>query len=412
VRRQRVQKSAGNMVELGIVGKPNVGKSTFFSAATLQSVDIANYPFTTIEANKAVGYVRKPCPHVEIGVQCNPKRSLCADGTRLIPVELIDVAGLVPGAHEGRGLGNKFLDDLRHADALIHIVDVSGSTDSEGNPVDLGAHNPMEDVKFLDNEITYWVASIILKGWVRLSRKIEGEKKKVHEVLAERLSGLNVSERHIKDAIVHLGLEDKPTKWSEEDVQNLAREVMKRAKPMLIAANKADKVEPAIVKKFVDEASKFGYQVIPMSADYELALRRAAKAGLIKYIPGDTDFEVLKHNSLNSAQKNALEKIREFMAHFGGTGVQRALEFAVFNLLDMIAVYPVEDENKWVDKNGNVLPDVFLMPRGSKAIDLAYKVHTDLGDNFIRAVNGRTKMILGHDYELQDGDVIKIIAKA
>ncbi len=412
MRRQRVQKSAGNMVELGIVGKPNVGKSTFFSAATLQSVDIANYPFTTIEANKAVGYVRKPCPHVEIGVQCNPKRSLCADGTRLIPVELIDVAGLVPGAHEGRGLGNKFLDDLRHADALIHIVDVSGSTDSEGNPVDLGAHNPMEDVKFLDNEITYWVASIILKGWVRLSRKIEGEKKKVHEVLAERLSGLNVSERHIKDAIVHLGLEDKPTKWSEEDVQNLAREVMKRAKPMLIAANKADKVEPAIVKKFVDEASKFGYQVIPMSADYELALRRAAKAGLIKYIPGDTDFEVLKHNSLNSAQKNALEKIREFMAHFGGTGVQRALEFAVFNLLDMIAVYPVEDENKWVDKNGNVLPDVFLMPRGSKAIDLAYKVHTDLGDNFIRAVNGRTKMILGHDYELQDGDVIKIIAKA
>ncbi len=400
------------MVELGIVGKPNVGKSTFFSAATMQAAEIANYPFTTIDANKAVGYVRKPCPHVEIGKPCNPKKSICIEGTRFIAVEMIDVAGLVPGAHEGRGLGNKFLDDLRHADALVHIIDVSGSTDAEGNPVGIGEYDPVEDVKFLDEEIAYWIANIIEKGWIRLARKIEGEKKKVSEVLAERLSGLNIREKEIKESIHSLGLEDKPTKWSSEDIIALSFEIRKRAKPMIIGANKADKIEEKKVRDFVERVREMGYIAIPMSADYELALKRAAKAGLVNYIPGASDFDIPAKNKLNSAQIAALEKIREFMKVYGSTGVQEVIERAVFSLLNMIAVYPVEDENKWTDKDGNVLPDVFLMPRGSTAIDLAYKVHTDLGENFIRAINGRTKRILGHDYELQDGDVIKIIAKS
>ncbi len=400
------------MVEIGIVGKPNVGKSTFFSAATMQSAEIANYPFTTIDANKAVGYVRKPCPHVELGKPCNPKKSLCIDGTRFIQVEMIDVAGLVPGAHEGRGLGNKFLDDLRHANALIHIVDVSGSTDAEGNSVGLGEYDPIKDVKFLDEEIAYWIANIIENGWLRLARKIEGEKKKVSEVLAERLSGLSIREKEIKESINHLGLDEKPTKWSSEDIISLSFEIRKRAKPMIIGANKADKVSEEQVRKFLEEAKKMGYTGVPMSADYELALKRASKAGFVKYVPGDSDFEIVKKDKLNSAQLGALEKIREFMKIYGSTGVQEVLEMAVFSLLNMIAVYPVEDENKWTDKDGNVLPDVFLMPKGSTALDLAYKVHTDLGENFIRAINGRTKRILGHDYELQDGDVIKIIAKS
>ena len=399
------------MVELGLVGKPNVGKSTFFSAVTMQDAAIGNYPFTTVDANKAIGYVRKPCPHVELGKQCNPKKSLCLNGTRYIPVELIDVAGLVPGAHEGKGLGNKFLDDLRHADSLIHIIDVSGATDAEGNPIGLGEYDPLDDVKFLDEEVSYWISGIIQNGWVRLARKVEGEKRKISEVLAERLSGLNIKEVDIRDAIRHLGLGSKPTQWSPEDILSLSFEIRKRAKPMLIAANKADKVEPERVRKFIDAAESMGYVVVPTSADYELALRKAAKAGLIEYYPGSGDFKVLHGERLSAAQMNALEKIREFMRLYGGTGVQRAIEHAVFELLGMIAVYPVEDENKWTDKNGNVLPDVFLLPNGSTALDMAYKVHSDLGDNFIRAVDGRTKRILGHDYELRDGDVIKIIAK-
>ncbi len=399
------------MVELGLVGKPNVGKSTFFSAVTMQMVEIANYPFTTIKANRAVGYVRKPCPHVELKKPCNPKRSICVNGTRYIPEEIIDIAGLVPGAYEGRGLGNKFLDDLRHADALIHVVDITGATDSEGNPVGIGDNDAINDIKFLEEEIARWINGIIENGWVRLARKIEGERKKVWEVLGERLSGLNIKEREIKQSIHHLGLDDKPTRWSSEDILNLSYEIRNRAKPMVIAANKADKLTDEKLKKIIKRASELGYAIFPTSADYELALKRAAKAGLITYSPGANDFKILKEESLSISQKKALEKIRDFLYSNGGTGIQRVIEYATFELLHMISVYPVEDESKWTDKDGNVLPDVFLMPTGATALDLAYRVHTDLGENFIRAVDGRSKRILGHDYIIKDGDVIKIISK-
>ena len=399
------------MVELGIVGKPNVGKSTFFAAATLQTVEIGNYPFTTIEANRAIGYVRKPCPHLELGKQCNPKKSLCIEGTRYIPVELIDVAGLVPEAHAGRGLGNKFLDDLRHADALIHIIDVSGSTDAEGNPVPKGSRDPCKDVDFLDKEIAYWIADIIGRGWTRIARRLEAEKVKIEVAIAERLSGLNINDKQVHAALSHLNLDEKPSRWKEEDILALSFEIRRIAKPMVIAANKADITDEEYLNKFLQRCREKGYDVIPISADYELALRRAAKAGFVDYKPGDEDFKILKEDELSAAQLKALEKIREFMHKFGGTGVQRVIEHTVFNVLQMIAVYPVEDEHKWTDKDGNVLPDVYLFPLGSTALDLAYKVHTDLGENFIRAVDGRSKKILGHDYELKDGDVIKIIAR-
>ena len=399
------------MVEIGIVGKPNVGKSTFFAAATLHTVEIGNYPFTTIEANRAFGYVRKPCPHLEIGVPCNPKKSLCIEGTRFIPVELIDVAGLVPDAHEGRGLGNKFLDDLRHADALIHIVDVSGGTDAEGNPVPKGTRDPYEDVDFLEKEIAYWIANIIGRGWIRIARRLEAEKIKIEVAIAERLSGLNINEKQVHAAVVNVDLKEKPSRWTQEDILALAFEIRKIAKPMVIAANKADIADEDYLKKFIEKCREKGYDVVPVSADYELALRRAAKAGLVDYKPGEDDFKILKEDKLTAAQLKALDKIREFMQKFGGTGVQRVIEHTVFNVLDMIAVYPVEDEHKWIDKDGNVLPDVYLFSRGATALDLAYKVHTELGENFIRAVDGRSKRILGHDYELKDGDVIKIIAR-
>jgi ribosome-binding ATPase YchF (GTP1/OBG family) len=392
---------------IGIVGKPNVGKSTFFSSITQHIVEIANYPFTTIEPHLGTAYVRKKCPHTIIGKQCNPRNSLCIEGTRLIPVNVMDVAGLVPDAHKGKGLGNKFLDDLRNSNALIHVVDVSGTTDKEGNIVGPGTGNPVEDLEFIEMEIAYWISEIISRNWKKVSRKIETAGEKLESIIAEQLSGLGIDENQVFLALqkASFGPVDQ---WGEQDFLSVARELLRISKPIVVAANKADIADENLLNEL---RNKSRYPVIPISADYELALIRAAKAGLISYRPGDITFKILDESRLNEQQKKALARIAIFMEKNGGTGVQRVLEETVFNQLKMIAVYPVEDETHWTDKAGNVLPDVFLMPQGSRAIDLAYKVHTDLGNNFIRAIDAKKKLILGRDHELKDGDVIKIVAR-
>lgn len=386
-----------------------MGKSTFFSAATLAKAEIASYPFTTIEANRGVMYVRAKCPHVEFETQCNPRNSHCENGTRLVPVEAIDVAGLVPDAHKGKGLGNKFLDDLRQASALIHIVDASGATDSEGNPCEVGEHDPMEDVEFLEREVNYWIKAILFKDWHKLSKQIEMDGAKVERVLAEKLTGLGITEGMVYAALRDADLGEKTTQWSEEDLLNLSHHIRRHSKPMIIAANKCE-IAPEENLKNLDALKD--YIVIPTCAEVELALRRATKAGLIDYLPGSKNFKLKDDKEIPDEQKNALKKIEHILDKIGETGIQRCIEEAVFNLLDLIVVYPVEDESKLTDKDGRVLPDAYLMKRGATAIDLAFKVHTDLGENFIRAIDARTKRVVGHDYELKDGDVIKIVANA
>ncbi len=386
-----------------------MGKSTFFSAATLVKAEIASYPFTTIEANRGVMYVRAKCPHSDFDTECNPRNSRCEEGTRLVPVEAIDVAGLVPDAHKGKGLGNKFLDDLRQASALIHIVDASGATDSEGNPCDVGEHDPVEDVKFLEKEVNYWIKGILFKDWHKLSKQIELDGAKVERVLAEKLTGLGVTEGQVYAALRDAHLGEKPTQWSEEDLFNLSHHIRRHSKPMIIAANKCE-IAPEKNLKKLEELED--YIVIQTCAEVELALRRASKAGLIDYIPGTNKFNIDEENDLPEKQRKALQKIEHILDKIEDTGVQRCIEEAVFKLLDLIVVYPVEDESKLTDKEGRVLPDAYLMKRGSTAVDLAFKVHTDLGKNFIRAIDARTKRVVGHDHELQDCDVIKIVANA
>ncbi len=395
-------------MEIGLVGKPNVGKSTFFSAATMAQAGIGNYPFTTRDPNRGVGYVRMKCPHTEFGVECNPRNSLCIDGTRYIPVEIIDVAGLVPDAHTGRGLGNKFLDDLRQARALIHIVDASGSTNEEGEVVGLKAHDPVQDIRFLEREITYWIKDLLFKDWRRLSRHVGLTGAKLETVIGEKLAGLGIREAHVHAALREVDMPESMMDWSEENLLELSAALQRISKPMIIAANKCDLVEEEECERLKKEAGST--TVIPVSADYELALRRAAEHGLVKYKPGDSDFEIIDPSKMNQAQIHALEKIREFLATHGSTGVQACLEKEVYDVLDLIVVYPVEDETHLTDHNGNVLPDAYLLPRGSTARDLAYKVHTDLGDNFIRAVDVRTKRVVGADHELQNNDIVKIIS--
>jgi ribosome-binding ATPase YchF (GTP1/OBG family) len=393
-------------MQIGIVGKPNVGKSTFFGAATMAPVEIANYPFTTIEPNKGVAHVRTPCPCKELGVQCTPHNSLCVNGIRMVPIELLDVAGLVPGAWDGKGLGNKFLDDLRQADALINVVDVSGSTDLEGNCGEPGRFDPTEDVRFLRREIELWMREILKNGLGRIARQAKMQGTKQELIIQERLAGLNVTEGQVREALRRVKLPEDPTHWSDDILLDLCVEIRALSKPMIIAMNKAD-IAPA---GNLDKVRELGDMAVPTIAETELALKKASAGGLIKYVPGDAEFTVPEGSKINEGQRKALDYMAENMKKCNGTGVQTCIEEGVFKMLDCIAVYPVEDETKYTDHFGRVLPDCFLVPRGSTAKDLAYRVHTDLGDKFIRAVNAKTKRTVGADYVLQDGDVIRIVA--
>ncbi|MDR0334605.1 MAG: redox-regulated ATPase YchF [Methanomassiliicoccaceae archaeon] len=393
-------------MQIGIVGKPNVGKSTFFAAATMAPAEIANYPFTTIHANKGVAYVRTPCPCKTLGVVCNPNNSACVDGTRSVPIEMLDVAGLVPDAWQGKGLGNQFLDDLRQADALINVIDVSGSTDLEGNPGNPGTHDPRQDIEFLRKEIEYWIREILKNGFNKIARQTKMTGEKVETAVHGRLAGLNITESQIKQALRDVSPPEDPTKWDDDILLKISVRLRELSKPMIVAMNKADIAPPGNIE-LVKGIS--GTAVVTM-AEAERALRKAAAAGLVRYSPGSGTFDVIDPGKLNENQKRALDRISQMMRQYGGTGVQRCLEMAAFETLDLITVYPVEDEGKYTDHFGRVLPDAFLMPRGSTAKDLAYRVHTDLGEKFIRAVNAKTKRIIGSEYVLQDGDVIKIIS--
>ena len=388
-------------MKIGLVGKPNAGKSTFFTAATSATAQIGDYPFTTIDKNVGIAYVRKPCPSKELGMDSNPNNSLSVDGIRFIPIEVIDVAGLVPGAHEGKGMGNKFLDDLRQADVLIQIVDCSGTTDLEGNTVE-GA-DPLDEIKFLEDELHHWIGEIVVRNWSRSARAVEAGEK-IENFLSERLAGLKFTREQVILSLRKAKISKPVMHWGSEEGLVLAGYLQEIGKPIVIAANKADISSKDNIGK-LDKAS-----AIITAADYELALKNATKAGLITYNSGDSDFRLNDEGQLNDGQKKALETIRQFLKENGSTGVQNCIETAVLEKLDLIAVYPVEDETHFTDSQGRVLPDAYLVPRESTALDLAYKVHTDIGDSFIRAIDCRSKRIIGKDYELQDGDIIKIVA--
>lgn len=393
---------------IGVVGKPNCGKSTFFKSCTLADILIANYPFATIEPNKGFGHVRIDCVDSFFKAQCNPRFGTCINHQRFVPVELIDVAGLVPGAYEGKGMGNQFLDDLRQADALVHVIDCSGGTNEKGEPIGPGEYDPANDIRFLETELDMWYLGILKKGWDKFARITVMEHAQIHKALAKQLSGLGVDEGMIKEVMKKITLSDKVTDWTEEQLMSIATALRKITKPMIIAANKidvgtAEKNLERLKKEFPD------YVIIGCSAEAELALKEASKHGLINYVPGDADFTEVE-GKLNDKQKAALNFLREnVLKKYSGTGVQKILNYAVFDLLKYIAIYP-GGVNKLADSNGNVLPDCFLMKPNSTALDFAYKLHTDFGKNFIKAVDVKKRMPMGKEHKLQHLDVIEIFS--
>lgn len=392
---------------LGLVGKPSVGKSTFFKASTMAEVEIASYPFTTIKANHGVGYVKIECIDKEFKAQCNPNHGFCIQGQRFVPVEIMDVAGLVPGASEGKGLGNQFLDDLRQADVFIHIVDSSGELDEEGKPSK--DYDVRKDIEFLDKELDNWYYNILMKVWRSFARKAELEGSKFSESVAKQFSGLKVSEDDVREVLLKVNFKEKPSTWSEEQLRLFASTLRKKTKPMIVAANKIDSAKGK--ENYEKLKSSFPeMKIVPCSADSELALRQAAKAGLIEYIPGERDFKILK--DLTSGQETALNKIKEnVLEKFEtGTGVQEVLNSAVLDLLKYLAIFPAS-ANKLGDSKGNILPDCFLLPEGSTALDFAYYLHTDFGKNFIKAIDARTKMAWGKDHKLKHRDALEIVTR-
>ena len=391
---------------IGLIGKANVGKSTFFNAATDLAVPIANYPFTTIEPNVGVAYARTKCVCREFGVQDNPVHSVCIDGNRFIPIKLVDVAGLVPGAHAGKGLGNKFLDDARQANALIHIIDASGSTDNNGRPVPAGTGDPVFDIQFVEEEFDLWLESIIGRDWGKTSREAESQGQKLEQLLAKRLSGLGINEQTITNAVQASGLASKKlVAWTHDDILRFCKVLRTRAKPFVIAANKADL--PAADDN-INKMKAGGLELVPCTSEAEALLRKASKKGILHYLPGDASFEVKPEVTLSAQQLKALDIVKSFMQKYGSTGVQESINIACFKLLRMVAVYPVEDEFKLTDKKGNILPDVWLLPEGSTTKNLAEAIHADLAKGFLYAVDARTKQRIAANHQLKNGDVIKI----
>ena len=392
---------------IGLVGKPSCGKSTFFKSATLADVLIASYPFATIKPNNGIAYVKIDCIDKEFDTQCNPSKGYCVNNKRFVPIELTDVAGLVEGASKGKGLGNQFLDNLTAADALIHIVDISGETDAEGK--ETKDYNPLNDIKVLENELDLWYLGILKKVWKTLSKNIQTTKLDFSKAVAKQFSGLKIKEDDVREIVLKNSFNiEKPNEWTDKDLLDFAHELRHLTKPMIIAANKIDKPNS---KKNLENLKEVypNLTIIPCSADSELALREASKLQLINYTPGDPDFTI--KGDLNDKQKKALNNIKEnVLIPYKSTGVQQVLNKVVFELLKYIAIFPAS-ANKLADSKGNILPDCFLLPENSTALDFAYALHTDFGKNFIKAINARTKQAIGKDHKLKHRDALEIMTK-
>jgi hypothetical protein len=386
---------------LGLIGAPNKGKSTIFSAMTLSQADIADYPFTTINPNLGIAYATKECPEKELGIKCNPRNSLCDNGTRKIPINVTDVAGLIPGAHIGKGMGTQFLNDIISADALILVVDLSGETDIQGRP---GSNfNQKEDIRMVEEELANWLSGIIEKNMSSLSRKKDGI-----DALAELLSGFKPSEDQIRESAEENGITLSNISWNHESSLRFSRSFLARNKPIVIAANKMDKSSKDALEKFRKELED--YTVIGCSGAIELALRKAAKSGIITYNPGNSSF-VMGPNATED-QKRALSYISSYLKKNGSTGIHEIINETVFTLSHNIVVYPVENENKYADSSGSILPDAILMAEGSTALDLAEKIHTEIAAKMLYAIDARNKIRVAKDYILKDGDIIKIVSAA
>ena len=398
------------MLTFAIVGKTNVGKTTLFNAATLLNAEISNYPFTTKEPRAGTAYVCDTCVCRELDVEDSPKNSACIEGWRYIPVRIIDVPGLLKDAWMGRGLGNRFLSAIGQADALIHVVDASGSVDEEGNISRPGSGNPVQDFMDIEMEMELWISHIIDRNRLQIER--ETKKSNLEEGLTRALTGIKTRVPDVAQALLEAELINEPfTKWTPEETLAFSSRLLPIVKPTLLIANKMDlPTAEDNLEKLIEYHSE--RLVAACSAEAELALRRADQSGLIKYAPGQEKFTVVDEGKLTLEQKKAIDYIEQrVMYKYMRTGIQQALNTVAFKLLRRNMVYPVSDEDRYSDGDGNVLPDVHLMSHDAIPLDLAETVHTRLAENYILAIDARTGLRLPKDYTLRHRDIVKIMTQ-
>ncbi len=401
------------MIKIGIVGKTNTGKTTFFNAATSSTAEVSTYPFTTKKPNIASGQVQTLCVCRELGLKDTPRNSTCMNGWRFVPIEIIDLPGLIKGAWAGRGLGTQFLNVVAQADALLHVVDASGSIDPEGRITHPGMGNPILDIYDIEEEMTLWFKAAVDRALARLRRKTLKKAASYDAPLAKELAGIGVRLPHVTRALADARLAEKsPKDWKDEDARLFAEKIRAASKPTILIANKMDLAQAE--RNFEKLREEFKSQlVIPVCSEAELALRRAEEKGFIQYVPGEETFRVLDESRLSKDQAWALAYVQQkVLTKLMRTGVQFALNSCVFKLLGMNAVYPVEDPKNFADRKGNVLPDAFLIPTGHTAQDLAREIHTDLASKMLYAIDARNGLRLPGDYTLRDRDVISIVAAA
>lgn len=392
---------------VGLVGKPSVGKSTFFNAATMNDVPEGAYPFTTIDPSVGEAYVRVDCAAPEFDTECTPSVGYCDDGTRFVPVKLVDVAGLIPGAHEGHGLGNQFLTDLNGADALVHVVDFSGATDAEGEPTD--DHDPRDDIDFLEDELDQWYLEILGKGLDKYADAYDTAATDIEVVLAEQMSAFRTNKDEIKRLIRRCDLSFDPATWDASDEFTLAREIRKATKPILVAANKMDTpAAQANWDKITTDPEYEHLTFVPTSAHAEKALKTASEPGVVDYTPGDDAFEIV--GEVSAEQERGLAAIEEFLAEYGGSGVQTAIETALFDVLGIFPVFPGSADGR-ADPEGE-FRDCFLLPDGATTADFAHHIHSDIGDGLLHGVDCRDGRQIGSDHELTPRDVIELVTTA
>ena len=398
------------MIKIGLIGKTNTGKTTFFNSATLGTAEISNYPFTTKQPNIGNANAITLCVHKEFRIQDNPKNSRCIDGWRFIPVDLVDLPGLIKGAWEGKGLGNQFLSVAAQSDALLHIVDASGSIDASGKIAEPGTGDPIADIADIEEELVMWYLKLLEGNHDKISRAVNSGVDIINAI-TEIFRGIGVREEHVRMALQDNNL--LGTKFDDFGLQrskDFCWSLREISKPTLIVANKVDLPSASEAFRRIREQYK-DMIVVPSSADAELTLRRAGNRGLINYIAGDERFEIRDQAALNDKQKWALNFIRkDILGEYMRTGVQFAINVAVFKLLRMNAVYPVADANRLADKHGNILPDVYLMKSGSTVGDLARDIHSELAKGLLHAIDIRDGLRLPTNYQLKDRDVISIIS--